>query len=113
MNIHDLAYKKIAIWGAGQEGQAVLSLLQRSIPQVDVTLLDDAAVPDLVRRNLQTIRPDIPLIMGDSIKQCLNYFDVIIGFWKCRVIRPVILRAQFRLLRSSIYIRSIWIGISQ
>lgn len=68
---HHLSGKRIAIWGFGREGRAALRFLRARIPDVALTVLDDAAD--------QVGAGDVPIVSGRAaIATAIEAFDVVV-----------------------------------
>ncbi len=84
---HHLSGKRIAIWGFGREGRAALRFLRARIPDVALTVLDDAAD--------QVSAGDVPIIAGRAaIATAIEAFDVVVKSPGVSLYDPLVLQAQ-------------------
>jgi UDP-N-acetylmuramoylalanine--D-glutamate ligase len=84
---HHLSGKRIAIWGFGREGRAALRFLRARIPDVALTVLDDAAD--------QVGAGDVPIVSGRaSIATAIEAFDVVVKSPGISLYDPLVLQAQ-------------------
>lgn len=93
MHIRDLEHKKVAVWGAGREGQSVLRLLQRHFPGKPLTVLSDQPLPKDVAGALAE-HPEITLVTGDKIQAALQQSAVVVKSPGVSLYRPEITAAK-------------------
>jgi len=88
MRIADLADKKVAVYGYGREGRAVIDALRQRLPDLAVTVLDD---------NPQAVLPtDLPSHSGAAVAAHLADFEVIIKSPGISAYQPAIAAARAR-----------------
>lgn len=77
LKISDLKNKKIAIYGLGREGRAVLHAIRRELPQQTLTLLNDDPLSDTEQ---ETLAEDeyIRVMQGKEATAAATGFDVLI-----------------------------------
>jgi UDP-N-acetylmuramoyl-L-alanine---L-glutamate ligase len=93
MNIQDLKNKKLAVWGLGREGRAVLKLLLRYFPNQAVAVLNDKPVTDQARESIPADL-QVEIITGEKIKSVLPDFDIVIKSPGVSIYRPEIAAAR-------------------
>jgi UDP-N-acetylmuramoylalanine--D-glutamate ligase len=94
LKINNLKNKKIAIWGAGSEGLAVLRVLQHKMPESDITILNDKPISENVYKILEKTKPGVSLMTGEAVKTSLENFDVIIKSPGVSIYRPEVIAAK-------------------
>ncbi len=76
MKLEQLKGKRVAIWGAGREGMALAALLSARLPQVSLTILDDAPLtPGQLDRLAELGISE--RVEGDQVGAALSRFDVV------------------------------------
>ena len=86
MNINDLKHKKVALYGFGREGQAVLAAIRQRLPNLPITILNDSP--------LSEVPENIEVLTGDDASNALQSFDIIIKSPGISAYRPEILAAK-------------------
>lgn len=86
MKINDLKEKKVALYGFGREGQAVLAAIRQRLPDLPVTLLNDSP--------LSEIPENIEILTGNDVTNALQTFNVIIKSPGISAYRPEIITAK-------------------
>jgi len=75
MRVGELAGRRVAVWGVGREGQATIRFLRRRLPDLPLTVLDDAADPP----QAAGLAPDLTRAFGrDRIPAALDGVDVVV-----------------------------------
>ncbi|MCP4655116.1 MAG: UDP-N-acetylmuramoyl-L-alanine--D-glutamate ligase [bacterium] len=77
MRLDELAGKDVAIWGLGREGRAVLELLRRRLPELRLTVVNDAPLETEVRSSLPE-DGSVRLLTGPEAPDALPRFEVVI-----------------------------------
>lgn len=93
MRVADLASRRVAIWGLGREGRAVIGLLRKSHPELPLTLLDDAVdgrPPDGISGHIECA------FGAEQIARAVEGVEVIIKSPGVSLYRPEIQRARER-----------------
>lgn len=86
MKINDLKGKKVALYGFGREGQAILTVIQQRLPELPITILNDSL--------LSEVPENVDLLIGDEVSANLQRFDVIIKSPGISAYRPEIIAAK-------------------
>jgi UDP-N-acetylmuramoyl-L-alanine---L-glutamate ligase len=87
MPVHDLRGKRIAIWGFGREGRAAMRFLQERIPDVALTIFDDAVD--------QGAAEGFPMIRGRSaIATAIANCDVVVKSPGISLYDPLVRQSQ-------------------
>ncbi len=83
--------RHVGIWGFGREGQAAYQFLRRSYPHIDITVLNDAPLPDEV-----TAGGDFRTITGERLAAALRpaNFDLVIKSPAISIYREDVSRAR-------------------
>lgn len=76
MRLRELAGRRVAIWGLGLEGRAVLAALRRALPEQPVTLIDEAA--DAALAADLAADPRLSLDLSRPVGDRLTGFDVVV-----------------------------------
>jgi UDP-N-acetylmuramoylalanine--D-glutamate ligase len=85
MHVDDLRGRRIAIWGFAREGRAALRFLRERMPDLAITVLEDASGCDA----------DVPLIQGRAaIEQAIGGFDVVVKSPGISLYDPLVQRAR-------------------
>jgi UDP-N-acetylmuramoyl-L-alanine---L-glutamate ligase len=87
MRVHDLRGKRIAIWGFGREGRAAMRFLQERIPDVALTIFDDAVDQDDAE--------GLPMIRGRAaIATAIANCDVVVKSPGISLYDPLVRQSQ-------------------
>jgi UDP-N-acetylmuramoylalanine--D-glutamate ligase len=86
MKINELKEKKVALYGFGREGQAVLATIRQRLPDLPITLLNDSP--------LSEVPENIEIITGNDVTNALQTFDVVIKSPGISAYRPDIMAAK-------------------
>lgn len=90
MRLADLAGRRVAVWGFGREGHAVISALRSRLPAQSLTLLCSAAEIDAAR----AFDPALEIIAGEPDVVTLGQFDVVVKSPGISAYKPALLAAQ-------------------
>ncbi|MEO8746617.1 MAG: Mur ligase family protein, partial [Rhodanobacter sp.] len=90
MRIADLADRRVAIWGFGREGHAVLGALRARLPALPLTLLCSAAEAEAAR----AVDASIGIATGEPDGGTLGAFDVVVKSPGISAYKPALLAAQ-------------------
>ncbi len=88
--------KKIAVWGLGREGKAVIEALHRMAPDSRVTVLNDAPLSGEASRFLDAQKKAITVLTGKKAISSLHTFDMVIKSPGVSIHRPEIKSARER-----------------
>ncbi len=77
MRLAELRGHKIAVYGLGREGRAMLRVLRRRLPDTPVTVISDLPLNRDEQEFLLDF-PEIPRLYGDTAALSLDEFDVVI-----------------------------------
>jgi UDP-N-acetylmuramoyl-L-alanine---L-glutamate ligase len=86
MKIDELKQKKVALYGFGREGQAVLAAIRQRLPNLPITILNDSPLSETPE--------NIEIITGDDVANALQTFDIIIKSPGISAYRPEIIAAK-------------------
>lgn len=90
MRIADLADRRVAIWGFGREGHAVIGALRARLPQQSLTLFCSQAEVDDAR----AFDAALDVVVGEPDATTLNQFDVVVKSPGISAYQPALLAAQ-------------------
>ena len=90
MRIADLADRRVAIWGFGREGHAVIGALRARLPQQSLTLFCSQAEVDAAR----AFDAALDVVVGEPDATTLNQFDVVVKSPGISAYQPALLAAQ-------------------
>ena len=90
MSITELAGHRIAIWGFGREGHAVIRAIRRRLPSQPLTLLCSAAEAEAAH----AFDPELEIIAGEPDAATLSGFDVLVKSPGISAYKPELLAAQ-------------------
>lgn len=92
MRIADLADRRVAIWGFGREGHAVLNALRARLPAQALTILCSAAEAEAVR----ALDASLEITTGEPDAATLGAFDVVVKSPGISAYKPALLAARTR-----------------
>jgi len=95
MRIAELTGRRVAVWGFGREGHAVLQALRERLPGQEIVLLCSAAEVEAAR----AFDPTLGLVVGEPDADTLAGFDVAVKSPGVSAYKPALLAAQARGLR--------------
>ncbi len=90
MRIADLADRRVAIWGFGREGHAVVSALRQRLPTQALTLFCSAAEVDAAR----AFDAALDIVTGEPDAAVLGQFDLVVKSPGISAYKPAVLAAQ-------------------
>jgi len=90
MRIADLAGRRVAIWGFGREGHAVIKALRMRLPAQPLTLFCSDAEVDAAR----TFDASLEIVIGEPDATTLSRFDVVVKSPGISAYKPALLAAQ-------------------
>jgi UDP-N-acetylmuramoylalanine--D-glutamate ligase len=90
MRIAELAGRRVAIWGFGREGHAVVKALRSRLPTQALTLFCGAAEVDAVR----AFDPLLDIVAGEPDAATLGRFEVVVKSPGISAYKPALLAAQ-------------------
>jgi UDP-N-acetylmuramoylalanine--D-glutamate ligase len=90
MRIADLAGRRVAVWGFGREGRAVLHALCTRLPQLALTLLCNPAEAESAR----ALDPMLDIIAGEPDAATLRRYDIVVKSPGISAYTPALLAAQ-------------------
>jgi UDP-N-acetylmuramoyl-L-alanine---L-glutamate ligase len=90
MRIADLAGRRVAIWGFGREGHAVIKALRMRLPAQPLTLFCSDAEVDAAR----TFDASLEIVVGEPDVATLSPFDVVVKSPGISAYKPALLAAQ-------------------
>ena len=90
MHLAELATRRVAIWGFGREGRAVIAALRARVPQLPLTLLCSAAEVAAT----QAFDAALQVIAGEPDAATLSQFDVVVKSPGISAYKPALLAAQ-------------------
>ncbi|WEN14763.1 UDP-N-acetylmuramoyl-L-alanine--D-glutamate ligase [Rhodanobacter sp. AS-Z3] len=90
MRIADLAKSRVAIWGFGREGHAVIRALRSRLPTQPLTLFCSAAEVDSAR----TFDGGLEIITGEPDAETLAQFEVVVKSPGISAYQPALLAAK-------------------
>jgi len=90
MRIADLAGRRVAIWGFGREGHAVIRALRMRLPAQPLTLFCSDAEVDAAR----TFDASLEIVVGEPDATTLSRFDVVVKSPGISAYKPALLAAQ-------------------
>jgi UDP-N-acetylmuramoyl-L-alanine---L-glutamate ligase len=90
MRIADLAGRRVAIWGFGREGHAVIKALRMRLPAQPLTLFCSDAEVDAAR----TFDASLEIVVGEPDAATLSRFDVVVKSPGISAYKPALLAAQ-------------------
>jgi UDP-N-acetylmuramoyl-L-alanine---L-glutamate ligase len=90
MRIADLAGRRVAIWGFGREGHAVIKALRTRLPAQPLTLFCSDAELDAAR----TFDASLEIVVGEPDATTLSRFDVVVKSPGISAYKPALLAAQ-------------------
>jgi len=90
MRIADLAGRRVAIWGFGREGHAVIKALRTRLPAQPLTLFCSDAEVDAAR----TFDASLEIVVGEPDAATLSPFDVVVKSPGISAYKPALLAAQ-------------------
>ncbi len=86
MRISDLKEKKVALYGFGREGRAVFAAIRQRLPKLPITILNDSSLSESPENT--------EVLTGESVKNSLQHFDIIIKSPGISAYRPEIMAAK-------------------
>jgi len=92
VRIADLATRRVAIWGFGREGHAVLSTLRARLPALPLTLFCRADEAEAAR----AFDPALAIMAGEPDAMALASFDVVVKSPGISAYTPALLQARER-----------------
>ncbi len=95
MRISDLAERRVAIWGFGREGHAVISALRTRSPRQPLTLLCSAAEAE----SAHAADHALEIVVGEPDAELLGRFDIVIKSPGISAYKPALLAAQAQGMR--------------
>ncbi|KZC37779.1 MULTISPECIES: UDP-N-acetylmuramoyl-L-alanine--D-glutamate ligase [Rhodanobacter] len=90
MRIAELADRRVAIWGFGREGHAVIKALRAYLPAQTLTLFCNAAEVEAAR----AFDPALDIVAGEPDAATLSRFDVVVKSPGISAYKPALLAAQ-------------------
>ncbi|MEP7186020.1 MAG: UDP-N-acetylmuramoyl-L-alanine--D-glutamate ligase [Rhodanobacter sp.] len=90
MRIADLAGRRVAVWGFGREGRAVIHALRQRLPGQPLTLLCPDAEVDAAR----AFDAELEIIAGDPDAATLSRFEVLVKSPGVSAYKPALLAAK-------------------
>lgn len=90
MHFAELAGSRVAIWGFGREGRALIAALRACLPQLPLTLLCSPAEV----ASAQAFDAALQVIAGEPDATALNQFDVVVKSPGISAYTPALLAAQ-------------------
>jgi UDP-N-acetylmuramoylalanine--D-glutamate ligase len=90
MRVADLADRRVAIWGFGREGHAVVKALRQRLPAQSLTLFCRAAEVESAR----AFDAALDLVPGEPDAATLGQFDVVVKSPGVSAYKPALLAAQ-------------------
>jgi UDP-N-acetylmuramoyl-L-alanine---L-glutamate ligase len=90
MRIADLAGRRVAIWGFGREGHAVINALRMHLPAQPLTLFCSDAEVNAAR----TFDASLEIVVGEPDVATLSPFDVVVKSPGISAYKPALLAAQ-------------------
>ncbi len=90
MRIADLATQRVAIWGFGREGHAVIQTVRTQLPTKALTLFCNAAEADAARAFDDTLE----IVVGEPDAAMLGRFDVVVKSPGISAYKPALLAAR-------------------
>ncbi|WP_426702298.1 UDP-N-acetylmuramoyl-L-alanine--D-glutamate ligase [Rhodanobacter sp. Col0626] len=90
MRIADLAGRRVAVWGFGREGHAVIGALRSRLPAQSLTLFCSAAEVDAAH----AFDAALEIIAGEPDATALGQFDVVVKSPGISAYKPALLAAQ-------------------
>ena len=90
MRVADLAGRRVAIWGFGREGRAVIKALRSRLPAQELTLFCSFAEVDAGR----TFDPALEVIAGEPDAETLAQFEVVVKSPGISAYTPALLAAR-------------------
>jgi UDP-N-acetylmuramoyl-L-alanine---L-glutamate ligase len=90
MRIADMADRRVAIWGFGREGHAVIKVLRMRLPAQPLTLFCSAGEVDAAR----AFNSAIEVVAGEPDATTLGQFDVVVKSPGISAYKPALLAAQ-------------------
>ncbi|MCP4691720.1 MAG: UDP-N-acetylmuramoyl-L-alanine--D-glutamate ligase, partial [Desulfobacterales bacterium] len=96
IRFQEFHHKKIAVWGLGREGKAMIEALQKMAPRSPVTVIDDSPLSPEASRFLEARKGAIPVKTGKEAISSLHEFDLVIKSPGVSIYRPEIKKAEER-----------------
>ncbi len=90
MRIAELADRRVAIWGFGREGHAVIKAVRERLPVQSLTLFCSAAEVEAARM----FEPSLDIVAGEPDAAALGQFDVVVKSPGISAYKPALLAAQ-------------------
>ncbi|THD03403.1 UDP-N-acetylmuramoyl-L-alanine--D-glutamate ligase [Rhodanobacter lindaniclasticus] len=90
MRIAELAGRRVAIWGFGREGHAVLKALRARLPAQSLTLFCSATEVEAAR----AFDPALEIVAGEPDAAALGQFDIVVKSPGISAYKPALLAAQ-------------------
>ena len=90
MRIADLDGRRVAVWGFGREGHAVIRALRECLPQQPLTLFCSAAEADAVR----ALDAAMETLVGEPDAAALGRFEIVVKSPGISAYKPALLAAQ-------------------
>ncbi|HWU76920.1 MAG TPA: UDP-N-acetylmuramoyl-L-alanine--D-glutamate ligase [Rhodanobacter sp.] len=90
MRIAELADRRVAIWGFGREGHAVVRALRKRLPKQSLTLFCSAAEVDAAR----AFDAELDIVTGEPDAAELGQFDLVVKSPGISAYKPALLAAQ-------------------
>lgn len=86
MKIEELKEKKVALYGFGREGQAILSVIRCRLPDLAITILNDSPLSETPE--------NVTILTGNDVPIALQAFDIVIKSPGISAYRPEIIAAK-------------------
>jgi UDP-N-acetylmuramoylalanine--D-glutamate ligase len=94
MRLAELDGRRVALWGLGREGRATLRAIRRVLPELPLTVLDDASPPPEAE---DVLTGDVRIVTGrDAVAGVLGDFDVVVKSPGISLYRPEVEEAKRR-----------------
>lgn len=90
MRIAELAGRRVAIWGFGREGHAVIHALRTRLPQQELTLLCSAGEA----AGAHALDAALKVVVGEPDAALLSSFDIVVKSPGISAYKPALLAAQ-------------------
>ncbi|NMW24657.1 UDP-N-acetylmuramoyl-L-alanine--D-glutamate ligase, partial [Rhodanobacter denitrificans] len=90
MRFADLRNRRVAVWGFGREGHAVIKALRLQLPAQALTLFCGVAEADAAR----AFDPSLDIVAGEPDAAMLGQFDVVVKSPGISAYKPALLAAQ-------------------
>ncbi len=93
MRIAELEGRRVAIWGFGREGRAVLRVVRQHLPEQELTVLNDGPLGNEARAAVEA-DPRVRLVIGNACPQLLGEFEIVIKSPGISPYTPAVQRAR-------------------